>query len=198
MKSGSMLLIVLVAIIAIGGCGACNVQRSLVTLDENTKAKWADVQTQYQRRSDLIPNLVNTVKGVANFEQKTLTDVIEARAMATQVTINANDLSPEKIQQFQQAQGQLSQSLGRLLAVAESYPTLRATENFSQLQSQIESTENRIATSRKYFNDAVQQYNVKERQFPNNFFAGMMGFKEKGMFSADPGADKAPSVDFGK
>jgi LemA protein len=174
----------------------CNVQKSLVTLDENAKSIWAEVQNQYQRRSDLVPNLVATVKGAANFEQKTLTDVISARAKATSIQVNPENLTPEKLREFQSAQGELSQALGRLMVVSEAYPELKANQNFLALQDQLEGTENRITVARKNFNDAVQEYNTKLRIFPNNIFAGMMGFAAKGMFEADANAQKAPSVQF--
>ncbi len=189
------LIVILAVILILGGC-ACSGYNSLVSKDENTKGKWGNVQSDYQRRSDLIPNLVNTVKGAANFEQTTLTNVIEARAKATQVQINANDLSPEKIAQFQQAQAGVTGALGRLLAVAEAYPTLQATQNFRDLQAQLEGTENRIKVSRNDFNAAVQDYNQTARTFPNNLFAGMFGFKSKGYFQSEPGSDKAPDVKF--
>ena len=188
-------IVVVVFILLLGGCG-CNGYNNLVSLDETVKAKWGNVQSEYQRRTDLIPNLVNTVKGAANFEQQTLTNVMEARAKATQVKIDANDLSPEKIAQFQQAQGQVTSSLGRLLAVVENYPDLKATQNFRDLQAQLEGTENRIKVSRNDFNDAVQQYNSTARRFPNNIFANMFGFREKGYFQSEPGSDKAPEVKF--
>ncbi|MBN8669877.1 MAG: LemA family protein [Chitinophagales bacterium] len=196
MKKGSIVLVVLLGILLIGGCQACNIQKSLVTLDENAKSKWAEVQNQYQRRADLIPNLVNTVKGAANFEQKTLTDVINARAKATSIQVNPDNLTPEKLREFQNAQGELSQALGRLMVVSEAYPELKANQNFLALQDQLEGTENRITVARKNFNDAVQDYNTKMRVFPNNMFAGMLGFSTKGMFEADAAAQKAPSVQF--
>ncbi|HQE11216.1 MAG TPA: LemA family protein [Flavipsychrobacter sp.] len=196
MKSSSIILLAVLALLLIGGCMTCNVQKSLVTLDENAKSKWGEVQNQYQRRADLVPNLVSTVKGAANFEQKTLTDVIEARAKATSIQVNPENLTPEKLQEFQAAQGQLSQALGRLMMVTENYPQLRATEAFRDLQVQLEGTENRITVARKSFNDAVQQYNTQLRIFPNNIFAGMMGFAQKGMFEADQNAQKAPQVQF--
>lgn len=196
MKSSSIILLVVLALLLMGGCMTCNVQKSLVTLDENAKSKWGEVQNQYQRRADLVPNLVSTVKGAANFEQKTLTDVIEARAKATSIQVNPENLTPEKLQEFQAAQGQLSQALGRLMMVTENYPQLRATEAFRDLQVQLEGTENRITVARKGFNDAVQQYNTQLRIFPNNIFAGMMGFAQKGMFEADQNAQKAPQVQF--
>jgi len=196
MKSRNLVLIVVVAFILIlGGCG-CNGYNKLVTLDENVKNKFNNVQSDYQRRADLIPNLVSTVKGAANFEQTTLTQVIEARAKATSVNIDANNLTPEKVQQFQQAQGQLSSSLSKLLVVAEQYPQLQATQNFRDLQAQLEGTENRIKVSRNDFNAAVQDYNSTARRFPNNIFAGMFGFKVKTGFTADAGSEKAPKVQF--
>jgi len=179
----------------LGGCG-CNGYNGLVKLDETVKNKWANVESDYQRRSDLIPNLVNTVKGEANFEQTTLQNVISARASATQVKLDANDLSPEKIQQYQAAQGQLSQALGKLLMVTENYPNLRANDAFRGLQTQLEGTENRIKVARNDFNDAVAAYNVKARTFPNNIFAGMFGFKTKEGFKAEAGSEKAPEVKF--
>ena len=169
---------------------------SMVTADENIKGKWGEVQTQYQRRSDLIPNLVATVKGEANFEKGTLTEVTEARAKATSVQVDASKLTPESIQKYQEAQGQLSTALGRLLSVTENYPTLRANDAFRGLQVQLEGTENRIGVARKDFNEAVQAYNSKIRSFPANITAKMFGFKEKGYFTADQKAQDAPSVNF--
>ncbi|MBS1667842.1 MAG: LemA family protein [Bacteroidetes bacterium] len=183
-------------VVGCGGCGAISFQKKAVQMDENVKGKWGNVQSEYQRRTDLIPNLVNTVKGAANFEQQTLIDVINARAKATQVQVNANDLSPEKIAEFQAAQGQLSGALGKLLAVVESYPDLKATQNFRDLQTQLEGTENRIKVARNDFNGAVQEFNSYVRQFPNNIYAGFMKFPVKGYFQSDPGADKAPNVEF--
>jgi LemA protein len=196
MKKGSIILLVVLGLLLIGGCMTCNVQKSLVTLDENAKSKWGEVQNQYQRRADLVPNLVNTVKGAANFEKSTLEAVTQARANATSLKVDPDDLTPEKIHEFQQRQGELSQALGRLLMVTENYPQLRATESFRDLQVQLEGTENRISVARKNFNDAVQQYNTQLRIFPNNVFAGMMGFERKGMFEAEKGAQKAPQVQF--
>lgn len=169
---------------------------SMVQLDENVKGKWGAVQTQYQRRADLIPNLVATVKGAANFEQSTLTAVIEARAKATSIQVDPAKLTPEAIQQYQAAQGQLGSALGRLLAVTENYPQLRSNESFMGLQAQLEGTENRITVARKDFNDAVQQFNTKIRSFPANISAKMFGFSEKGYFQAEAGTDKAPKVQF--
>src|SRR3954462_15848919 len=156
-----------------------SVYNGLVTTRENVNGKWANVEAQYQRRSDLIPNLVSTVKGAADFEKSTLEAVVQARANATSIKVNPNDLTPEKLQQFQQAQAQLSGALGRLLAVAENYPQLKAVGNFSELQAQLEGTENRINEARRQFNEAAQSYNVARQRFPRNIFAGMFGFAEK-------------------
>ena len=198
MKSKSLIIVGIIAfIVLLVGCGGCNTYNSLISLDENVKNKWAAVQSQYQRRADLIPNLVNTVKGEANFERGTLNDVISARARATQLTVNPDDLTPEKIQQFQQAQGQLSQALGRLLMVTENYPNLRANEGFRNLQVQLEGTENRITVARNDFNNSVQEYNTRVRRFPANIFAGMLGFTPKTPFEAEAGSQNAPTVDFG-
>lgn len=189
------LLITLGVLIIIGFLG-CNGYNGLVKQDESVKNAWNNVQTEYQNRADLVGNLVNTVKGAANFEQKTLTDVIAARARATSVNINANNLTPEKIAEFQAAQGQLSGSLSRLLATVESYPTLKATENFTRLQGQLEGIENGIKNSRKVFNDEVNLYNTKVRSFPMNILGGLFGFKQKEGFKAEAGAEKAPEVKF--
>lgn len=196
MKSRNLVLIIVVAFILIlGGCG-CNGYNNMVRLDEEVKNKWANVQSDYQRRADLIPNLVNTVKGYANFEQETLTKVVEARAKATSVNVNAGELTPQAIEQFQQAQGELSGALSRLLVTVERYPDLKANQNFMDLQKQLEGTENRIKVSRNDFNTAVQGYNTTVRRFPNNIFAGMFGFSTKEGFRADPGSERAPSVTF--
>jgi LemA protein len=168
----------------------------MVQRDEAVKAQWGNVQNAYQRRADLIPNLVNTVKGAANFEQTTLTNVIEARAKATSVQLSADQLTPENIQKFQAAQSQLSAGLGRLLAVSENYPELKANANFQELQAQIEGTENRINVERNKFNNTTNDYNGFIRQFPNNLFAGVFGFSAKGYFEADPASQKAPTVQF--
>ncbi len=180
------------AVTSFSSCG----YNSMVALDESVKSQWAQVENVYQRRSDLIPNLVNTVKGYANFEQETLTKVIEARAKATSVTVDPAKLTPESIQQFQAAQGQLSQSLGRLLVTVEKYPDLKANQNFLELQSQLESTENRISNERMKFNEVTQQYNSKIRSFPNNLTASMFGFTAKGYFKGEAGTEKAPKVEF--
>ncbi|HTE07928.1 MAG TPA: LemA family protein [Flavitalea sp.] len=196
MKTSSLIVIAVIAVVLLlGGCG-CSGYNSLVGLDENVKNKWANVQSDYQRRADLIPNLVNTVKGAAKFEQETLTQVIQARAKATSVNINSEDLSPEKISQFQAAQGELSGALGRLLVSVERYPELKANQNFQDLQKQLEGTENRIKVSRNDFNQSVQGYNQSVRRFPNNLFANAFGFHTRQAFQSDPGAEKAPNVQF--
>lgn len=173
-----------------------NSYNTLVAKDENVKSAWSQVKNVYQRRADLIPNLVNTVKGAANFEQKTLTQVIEARAKATQVTVDADNLTPEKMKQIQAAQGELSSALGRLMVVSEQYPQLKANQNFLDLQAQLEGTENRITVERQKFNTVTQDFNTYLRQFPRNMIAGMFGFSQKAYFDSDPGAEKAPNVDF--
>lgn len=179
-------------LILFGGCG----YNSMVKLDEKVSEQWAQVENVYQRRADLIPNLVNTVKGYANFEKDVLTSVTEARAKATSVNVDASKLSPESIQKFQAAQGQLSSALSKLLVVVEKYPDLKANQNFLELQAQLEGTENRIAVERNKFNTITQEYNTKIRTFPNNITAGMFGFSKKGYFEAEKGAEKAPEVKF--
>lgn len=169
---------------------------SMVTNQETVTTAWSNVESQYQRRADLIPNLVNTVKGYATHERETLEGVMNARAKATQVTVDPTQLTPEKLQQFQQAQGHLSTALGRLMMVAENYPNLKANENFSELQAQLEGTENRINESRRLYNEAVQVYNVGIRRFPAVIFARMFGFEPQTKFEADKAAEKAPEVKF--
>jgi len=168
----------------------------MVELQEAIPKAWADVEAQYQRRADLIPNLVNTVKGYANFEQETLTKVIEARASATQVKIDPSNLTPEALAQFQQAQNGVSSALGRLLVAVEAYPDLKANQNFLDLQAQLEGTENRITVARNRYNEVVQPYNVYIKRFPSNMLANMFGFTEKGYFEAAAGSEKAPEVKF--
>jgi LemA protein len=168
----------------------------LVSNREGVNGKWANVEAQYQRRSDLIPNLVSTVKGAADFEKSTLEAVMVARSNATSIKIDPNNLTPEKLQQFQAAQAQVGGALGRLLAVAENYPQLKAVGNFSELQAQLEGTENRINEARRQFNEAAQSYNVLRQKFPRNIVAGMFGFAEKPYFQADAGTEKAPAVKF--
>jgi LemA protein len=198
MKGRSLTTIIIVGVLALllfWGCGSYN---GLVSQDETVKNAWNKVQSDYQRRADLIPNLVNTVKGEASFERGTLNDVISARAKASSVQLNADDLSPENIERFQQAQSQLSGSLSRLLVTVEQYPNLRANDAFRNLQAQLEGTENRIKVSRNDFNDAVQTYNTQVRRFPTAMFAGIMGFRARQGFTADPGSENAPRVDFGE
>ncbi len=189
------IIIALGLILLLGGCG-CSGYNTMVSQDQNVKGKWGNVQSEYQRRSDLIPNLVNTVKGAADFEKSTLEAVVNARAKATATTIDPTNLTPENIAKFQQAQGELSGALSRLLVTIEKYPDLKANQNFRDLQAQLEGTENRIKVARNDFNGSVQSFNTTVKSFPNNIFAGMFGFKEKGYFAADAGADKAPTVDF--
>jgi LemA protein len=196
MKKGTIILLAIVGVFVLlifNGCGSYN---NMVSKQEATSSAWSQVENVYQRRADLIPNLVSTVKGVANFEQKTLTDVISARASATQMKVDASKLNPEQLQKFQASQGELSQALGRLMVVAEQYPQLKATQNFLELQSQLEGTENRIAVERGRFNDVVKDYNAYIRKFPQVLYAGMFGFDKKGYFEADKGAEKAPEVSF--
>jgi LemA protein len=189
---GVIILIVL-AVFGIGGCA----YNGMVQKQESVKSAWSQVENVYQRRSDLIPNLVNTVKGAANFEKETLTAVIQARASATQVKIDPNNLNPESIQKFEQAQSGVSSALSRLLVSVERYPELKANQNFRDLQVQLEGTENRITEERRKFNLVVQEYNSSIRSFPNNLMAGMFGFAEKAYFEAiTPGAEKAPEVSF--
>jgi LemA protein len=183
----------LVLILFVWGCGGYN---GLVKKDENVKNAWNNVNTEYQKRGDLVDNLVNTVKGAANFEKTTLTEVVNARAKATSVNLTADQLTPENMAKFQQAQSQLSGSLSRLLVVAEQYPTLKATDNFKQLQGQLEGIENDIRNSRMNFNTSVNTYNTKLRSFPTNIFGSMFGFKTREGFKADEGAEKAPKVQF--
>ncbi len=192
MKGLYIFLGIVVLLVFMGGCTYNGMNSSRVEVDH----KWADVQSSYQRRADLIPNLVEVVKGVADFEKSTLTAVIQARANATSIKIDPKDLSPEKLKEFQASQGQLSQALGRLMVVSEQYPQLKANENFKSLQDQLEGTENRIKVSRDAFNEVVTTYNVKVTSFPNNILAGMFGFKEKTMFQADAASQSAPKVKF--
>ena len=168
----------------------------MVSMDENVQNKWANVETQYQRRADLIPNLVNTVKGYAAHEKTTLEEVVKARSEATSVKIDPTNITPEQMKQYQAAQGSVSSALGRLLMVAENYPELKANENFLELQSQLEGTENRINVARKDFNDAAKEYNVSIRRFPKSIIAGMFGFEKKTYFEAEAGSEKAPDVQF--
>ena len=188
---------VVLVVVVIGAMVLAGGYNSLVGADEGVKSAWSQVENVYQRRADLIPNLVATVKGVANFEKSTLTAVIEARAKATQIVLSPEVVNdPAKFRQFQAAQGELSSALARLLAVAESYPELKANQNFLELQSQLEGTENRIAVERRRFNETVQDYNTAVRVFPASVVASMRGFAPKAFFEADAGAEKAPTVKF--
>jgi len=185
--------VIVLLVLLLGGCGISN-YNSMNAASKDVDQKWADVQSSYQRRSDLIPNLVSVVKGVANFEQNTLTAVIQARASASQIKVDASTLTPEKLQQFQASQGQLSQALGRLMVVSEQYPQLKANENFKALQDQLEGTENRIKFSRDAFNASVKDYNIAVSNFPAIIFASMFHFKERPSFQADQGAQNAPKI----
>lgn len=189
----ALVLVGLGLIVFMAGCSSYN---SFVDMEEDVENAWSKVQSAYQRRADLIPNLVNTVKGVADFEQETLTRVVEARAKATSVNIDPANLTPEKLEQFQQAQAGLSSSLGRLLVVAERYPELRANQSFLELQAQLEGTENRIKVERDRFNDAVTAYNKRVRKMPGALFAGIFGFDQKAQFEAEASAQEAPKVEF--
>jgi LemA protein len=184
---------IVIGLIVLWAIGSYN---GFVGKDQTVKKAWGNVESDYQRRSDLIPNLVSTVKGYANFEKETLTKVIEARASATQMKVDASNLTPEALESFQKAQGGLSQALGRLMVVAEQYPDLKANQNFLDLQAQLEGTENRINVSRQRFNEAVGEYNSSTQRFPGNLLAKLFGFTEKGFFKAAEGADKAPEVKF--
>ncbi|RTL58774.1 MAG: LemA family protein [Sphingobacteriales bacterium] len=186
----------LLAVVLIFVFWGCNGYNGLVKQDESVKKAWNNVQAEYQNRADLVPNLVNTVKGAANFEQETLTKVIEARAKATSIQLKAEDLTPENLAKFEKAQSELSGALSRLLVTVEKYPELKAVAGFQQLQNQLEGIENNIKNSRKTFNEAVNTYNVKVRSFPMNIFAGIFGFKAKEGFKAAEGSDKAPEVKF--
>lgn len=188
---GALIVIVLAVFFGVGS------YNSLVEQDEQVVEAWANVETQYQRRADLIPNLVSTVRGAADFEQETLEAVVNARARATSINIEAEDLNdPARMQEFMAAQESLGGALGRLLVVAEDYPQLRATESFRDLQNQLEGTENRITVARRDYNDAVQTYNTRVRRFPTSIVAGLTGFDRKTPFEAQPGSEKAPIVDF--
>jgi len=196
MKKWLIPVIIIVVLGIIGYSLTAGVNNTAVELEENVKASWANVESAYQRRTDLIPNLVNTVKGAADFEQETLTGVIEARAKATAVNINADNLDSASLQKFQEAQSGLSSALSKLMVSVERYPQLTATQNFSNLQSQLEGTENRINVERNRFNEKVRAYNTYIRKFPNNIFAGMFGFERMTPFEAQEGAENAPTVEF--
>lgn len=189
-------IIIIVAVVAVIAIWAISGYNSLVGMDENVSNQWANVETQYQRRADLIPNLVNTVKGYAAHEKETLEGVVAARSQATQIKVDPTDLTPEKLAEYQKAQGQLATALGKLLAITENYPDLKANQNFLELQAQLEGTENRINVARKNFNDAAKTYNTTIRRFPKNILAGMFGFDKRAYFEAAEGAEQAPQVQF--
>lgn len=190
----STIIIIVVAVVAI--IWAVTSYNGLVKMDEGVGTAWSNVENQYQRRADLIPNLVNTVKGYASHEKETLDAVVTARTRATQMTVSADDLTPEKLQAYQKAQGEVGAALGRLLAITENYPDLKANQNFLELQAQLEGTENRISVERRNFNEAAKSYNTAIRTFPRNLLAGMFGFEKRPYFEAEEGASKAPEVKF--
>ncbi len=192
----STTLIIIAAVILLLVFFCVSKYNGLVSKDEAVNKAWNNVETQYQRRADLIPNLVNTVKGYATHEKSTLEEVVSARAQATQIKVNAEDLTPEKLRQYQAAQGEITSALGKLIAISENYPELKANENFQELQAQLEGTENRITESRRLYNEEVQSFNVSVRSFPTNIIAGMFGFAKKNGFEAESGAEKAPKVEF--
>lgn len=196
MKKGLIALLVVGGLVLIAFFSLRGMYNQMVDFQEGATAQWANVETAYQRRADLVPNLVNTVKGYADFEQETLTQVIEARSQATGINVDAENLNPQQIQKFQKAQQKLSGALSRLLVTVERYPNLKASQNFLALQSQLEGTENRISVERRRFNEAVRAYNTYIRKFPQTFVASMGGFEKKGYFESDEGADQAPEVQF--
>ncbi|KAA3624334.1 MAG: LemA family protein [Flavobacterium sp.] len=189
-------VIVIVGLLAIGGFYLMNLNNSLVELNEGVSAQWGNVESSYQRRADLIPNIVNTAKGYAEFEQETLIKVTEARSKATSVTIDPSNITPEQLQQFQEVQSGLTSALARLLAVFERYPDLKANENFKELINELERTENRINVERNRYNEMARPYNTRIKKFPASIFAGMLGFDEHAYFEAKAGADEAPVVEF--
>ena len=189
-------IIIIIAVVAVIVIWAGSMYNGLVTMDESVNSQWANVETQYQRRADLIPNLVNTVKGYASHEKETLEGVVEARSKATQMQVNANDLTPEKLAEYQKAQGAVTSALGKLLAITENYPDLKANQNFLELQAQLEGTENRINVARTNFNNAAQAYNTAIRRFPKSLFASMFGFDKHAYFEAAEGTETAPTVSF--
>ncbi len=197
MKKGCSGLAVLIFVAIVAIVWGISIYNGLVKEQENVEKAWGNVENVYQRRADLIPNLVETVKGYAKHEQETLEGVIEARANATKVTIDPTNMTPEDLQKYQAAQGDVTNALSKLIAVAEAYPDLKANQNFLELQSQLEGTENRITVERNKFNEAAREYNTKRRTFPTNIIAGIFGFGDKPYFQAQEGADKAPKVDFG-
>ena len=193
MKKSTIIIIAVAVLAVVWGITGYN---GLVSMDEGVQTKWADVETQYQRRADLIPNLVNTVKGYAAHESETLQAVVEARAKATSMNIDPSNMSAEQIANFQKAQDGVSSALGRLLVTVEKYPDLKANENFRELQAQLEGTENRISVARRDYNEAARKYNTSLRSFPKNILAGMFGFEKKAYFEAQEGSEQAPTVQF--
>ncbi len=196
MKKGLIVLIVVVAVVLILFFWIKGMYNTMVRMDEAVSQAWAQVENVYQRRADLVPNLVSTVKGYAEHESSTLEAVVEARAKATQATVDPSNLSEEELSRFMSAQNELGTAIGRLLVSVERYPDLKANQNFLELQAQLEGTENRITVERQKFNEAARSYNVTVRRFPNNIFAGMFGFEKKGYFEASEGAEQAPVVSF--
>lgn len=192
-NKGLIITIVVIVLVALWGISSYN---RLVGMDENVSNQWANVETQYQRRSDLIPNLVNTVKGYAKHESQTLEAVMAARSQATQAKIDPSNCTPQQLAAYQKAQGDVTTALGKLLAITENYPDLKANQNFLELQSQLEGTENRINVARKDFNDSAKEYNTSLRRFPRNIIASMFGFEKRNYFEAEAGAEKAPKVEF--
>ena len=192
-NKGLIITIVVIVLVALWGILSYN---GLVGMDENVSNQWANVETQYKRRSDLIPNLVNTVKGYAKHESQTLEAVMAARSQATQVKIDPSNCTPQQLAAYQKAQGDVTTALGKLLAITENYPDLKANQNFLELQSQLEGTENRINVARKDFNDSAKEYNTSLRRFPRNIIASMFGFEKRNYFEAEAGAEKAPKVEF--
>ena len=195
-KGGLIAIVVVILLVLWAVVAGISFNNKAVQQEEGVRQAWSQVENQYQRRADLIPNLVNTVKGYATHERETLEGVVEARAKATQMTVDPTKMTPEDLAAYQLAQGELSQALGRLLAVSERYPDLKANENFKALQIQLEGTENRISTERKRFNEVTQEYNTFVRKFPNNIFGSILGFKAKPYFESVAGADRAPEVKF--
>lgn len=193
MKKGTIITLVAIAAVAMWLVSAYN---GMVTAEEGVQSAWSQVENVYQRRMDLIHNLVNTVKGYASHEAETLEGIVNARSKATQVTVDPENLTPEQLQKFNEAQGELSGALGKLLAITEAYPDLKANQNFLELQAQLEGTENRIATERKKFNESAMGYNTLIRRFPNSIIASIFGFEKKGYFEAQEGAENAPKVEF--
>lgn len=193
MKKSTIIILVVAALLVIWGVTGYN---NLISMDENVSGQWSNVETQYQRRADLIPNLVNTVKGYASHEKETLEGVIQARSQATQITVDVDNLTPEKLAEYQKAQGAVTSALGKLLAITENYPELKANQNFLELQAQLEGTENRINVARTNFNNVAKDFNIAIRRFPKNILASLFGFEKRAYFEAAEGAEQAPKVEF--